>query len=140
MIRPTCVVEGGLIAAISPAIGGRGEGGFVLAGLIDCHVHLSGPDTQQIFARHGVTTALDMGSPPALVTRLRDRPGMTDIRSSMLVTTSPASEHARRMAAVPGAAESHVAGVADAEPAVARRARAGGGLPQDRDRPARFRP
>ena len=119
------LVEGGLIAAISPAIGGTGERGFVLAGLIDCHVHLSGPETQQIFARHGVTTALDMGSPPALVTGLRDRPGVTDIRSSMLVTTSPASEHAKRMAAVPGAAESHVAGATDAESAVAARAAQG---------------
>lgn len=117
--------EGGVITGISPAPGGSGKGGFVLPGLIDCHVHLSGPDTQTELTHHGVTTALDMGSPSPLVTAMRNRPGVTDIRSSMMVTTSPASEHAKRMAAMPGAGETHVAGVADAEAAVARRAEQG---------------
>jgi imidazolonepropionase-like amidohydrolase len=74
-----------------------------------------------MLTRHGVTTALDMGSPPALVSAMRGRRGVTDIRSSMMVTTSPDSAHAKRMSALPGAKDALVAGPADADEVVGRR-------------------
>jgi imidazolonepropionase-like amidohydrolase len=97
------------------------EGGFLIPGLIDAHIHLAGPHTQGLLAAAGVTTGLDMSSPPPLVAAMRGRAGVTDIRAAMLALTSPASAHAQRMSAVPGAPETHVAGPADAQAAVARR-------------------
>ena len=75
-----------------------GDGGVLLPGLIDCHIHLADAATLPALARHGVTTALDMGTwPPGLVASLRDQRGVTDIRSSGTGATNPASAHARRM-------------------------------------------
>lgn len=93
-------VAGGLIASTGPDDASErvdGAGGYLLPGFIDCHVHLSGADTLDALASYGVTTALDMGSPAALAESLRGRTGVTDIRSSHLGATSPASAHAQRM-------------------------------------------
>jgi 2-polyprenyl-6-methoxyphenol hydroxylase-like FAD-dependent oxidoreductase/imidazolonepropionase-like amidohydrolase len=79
-------------------------------------VHLTDDATLTALARHGVTTALDMGSESAeLVASQRGRPGVTDLRSSGASATSPASAHARRMGrarglvADPGEAKGYVA-------------------------------
>ncbi len=98
-----------------------GGGGFVIPGLIDCHVHLYGHETLEELAAHGVTTALDMSSPPPLVAALRGQRGVTDIRSGLMALTSPESAHAQRMRDIPAAQESLVGGVVDAPAAVARR-------------------
>jgi imidazolonepropionase-like amidohydrolase len=75
-----------------------GDGGVLLPGLIDCHIHLTDAATLTALAAHGVTTALDMGTwPPDLITSLRGQPGVTDIRSSGVGATHPASAHAQRM-------------------------------------------
>src|ERR1700728_1542212 len=67
-------------------------------GLIDSHIHLPDDATLTALARQGVTTALDMGTePPELVASLRNRSGVTDVRSSGASATHPASMHARRM-------------------------------------------
>lgn len=102
--------------------GGRG---YLLPGFIDCHVHLSGPQTQDRMTQAGVTTALDMSSPLPLVNAMRGRPRVTDIRSAIMATTSPDSAHAARMKDIPAAQESLVAGTADADAVVARRAAQG---------------
>ncbi len=102
-----------------------GRGGFVLPGLIDCHVHLYGPETLTSLARHGVTTALDMSSPAPLVRALRGRPGVTDIRSGMMALSSPASAHAQRMKDIPAAREALVENAAAVSAAVARRVEQG---------------
>ncbi|GAA2025885.1 amidohydrolase family protein [Agromyces tropicus] len=118
------VIIGGRIAdAAQAGVGAEvaAEGGFLIPGLIDAHIHLAGPQTQELLAASGVTTALDMSSPPPLVAAMRGRTGVTDIRSGMLALTSPTSAHAQRMSAVPGAAETHVPGAAEATDAVARR-------------------
>ena len=61
----------------------EGDGGVLLPGLIDCHIHLTDESTLAALARQGVTTALDMGTDsPELVASLRNRPGVTDVRSS----------------------------------------------------------
>lgn len=95
-----------------------GAGGVLLPGLIDCHVHLTDEATLTALARHGVTTALDMGTEsPSLVASLRGRPGVTDVRSSGASATSPASAHAKRM----GRARGLVADADEAKAYVARR-------------------
>ncbi|MHA7987396.1 amidohydrolase family protein [Rathayibacter sp. CAU 1779] len=73
------------------------SGGYLIPGLIDAHIHLDGAENLEQLADHGVTTALDMGSPTALVDSLRGTPGVTDIRSGLMVATSPSSAHAQRM-------------------------------------------
>jgi len=98
-----------------------GAGRYLIPGLIDCHIHLAGPHTQQQLAAAGVTTALDMSSPAPLVTALRGRAGVTDIRSAMMSTTSPSSAHAQRLKDIPAAAEAYVEGAAAADAAVAQR-------------------
>ncbi len=92
-------VDGGVIADVLPA-GAAGDspaGGYLIPGLIDCHIHLSGPETLTALATRGVTTGLDMSSPAPLVAALRGTPGVTDIRSPLMAATSPASAHAARM-------------------------------------------
>jgi imidazolonepropionase-like amidohydrolase len=73
-----------------------GEGGVLLPGLIDAHVHLTDLDTLGRLTVAGVTTALDMAcGPPALVDSLRGVAGLTDIRSAGTPAIAPGSLHAR---------------------------------------------
>ncbi len=95
-------------------------GGYLMAGLIDCHIHLSGPQTLSTLAAHGVTSGMDMSSPAPLVAALRGMPGVTDIRSPLIAATSPTSAHAARMRGITAAAEALVAGVADVESWICR--------------------
>jgi imidazolonepropionase-like amidohydrolase len=81
----------------------EGDGRVLLPGLIDCHIHLTDSSTLAALARQGVTTGLDMGTwPPELVASLRNRPGVTDVRSSGTGATHPASAHAKRMGRAQG--------------------------------------
>jgi imidazolonepropionase-like amidohydrolase len=120
----TVVISNGLIGA--DAGGARvidGRGGILLPGLIDAHIHLSGAETLEQLSAFGVTTALDMGTWPAeLVDSLRGNEGLTDIRSSGVGATSPASRHGQRL---DRPAEGFVAGPADAAGYVAGRVRDG---------------
>ena len=69
-----------------------GDGGVLLPGLIDAHVHLTDRDTLGRLAVAGVTTALDMAcGPPALVDSLRGVAGLTDIRSAGTPAIRPAA-------------------------------------------------
>ena len=91
----TVVIEAGRIGARA---GGAqaidGEGGVLLPGLIDAHVHLHGRHTLEQLAAFGVTTALDMAcAPPELVNSLRGVPGLTDIRSAGTPAIAPGSPH-----------------------------------------------
>ncbi len=112
-------IDGGILAEVgtdAAEVTEAASGGFLIPGLIDCHVHLYGPETLQALARYGVTSAMDMSSPAPLVAALRGLPGTTDIRSPLMAATSPASAHAERMKDVPAGAEALVgsAGEADA--------------------------
>ncbi len=96
-LRPpgTVVIEAG---RISSAPGGAlvidGEGGVLLPGLIDAHVHLRDRHTLEQLASFGVTTALDMAcAPPELMNSLRGAPGLTDIRSAGTPAIAPGSPH-----------------------------------------------
>lgn len=116
----TVVIDDGRIG--TDAHGARvidGNGGILLPGFIDAHVHLQGLDTLKTLAKFGITTALDMGSWPAsMVDALRGRAGLTDIRSSEVGATSPASRHGQLPGRPP---EGLVAGPRDAGRYVAGR-------------------
>jgi hypothetical protein len=89
----TVVIDGALIGNDASDAGiVDGQGGTLLPGLIDCHVHLHGPETLSKLASGGVTTALDMATwPPSLLSSLRNSKGVTDIRSPGLLALSPSS-------------------------------------------------
>jgi imidazolonepropionase-like amidohydrolase len=95
-LRPgaTVVISGGRIGT-DPA-GAEivdGEGGVLLPGLIDAHVHLDGPGRLAELARYGVTTALDMASVPEETAARRGRPGEADFRSAGIPAIAPGSLH-----------------------------------------------
>lgn len=71
-----------------------GNGGILIPGLIDAHVHLHHEGHLKELAQYGVTTALDMAMWPAdKMNSLRNKPGLPDIRSAGLPVTAPGSLH-----------------------------------------------
>ena len=75
-----------------------GDGGVLLPGLIDAHVHVRDRGTLERLASFGVTTVLDMANPsPALVDSLRSVPGLTGLRSAGTPALAPGSLHARML-------------------------------------------
>jgi imidazolonepropionase-like amidohydrolase len=105
LLEPATVVIDGDRIGSDPAgaTTWEGDGRVLLPGLIDCHIHLTDSSTLAALARQGVTTGLDMGTwPPELVASLRNRPGVTDVRSSGTGATHPASMHAKRMGRAQG--------------------------------------
>jgi imidazolonepropionase-like amidohydrolase len=120
LLEPATVVIDGDRIGSDPAgaTTWEGDGRVLLPGLIDCHIHLTDSSTLASLARQGVTTGLDMGTwPPDLVASLRNRPGVTDVRSSGTGATHPASMHAKRM----GRAEGLVADPDEARAYVSKR-------------------
>ncbi|KAJ5397047.1 hypothetical protein N7509_005160 [Penicillium cosmopolitanum] len=72
------------------------QGAILLPGLIDCHIHLHGPEDLARMTEFGVTTALDMATwPIELLQSLRGREGVTDIRGCGVAATAPGSVHSR---------------------------------------------
>jgi hypothetical protein len=115
-------IEGSLIGAGSDDALELETGGYLIPGLIDCHVHIEDLDTLETLARSGVTTALDMGNPMSLLAPLRGQPGVADLRAAGIVSTSPVSAHAQRMHGEP---EVLVPSAADADGWVAARVEEG---------------
>ncbi len=119
----TVVIDGAVIG--TDASGARrldAHGAVLLPGLIDAHVHLSGRASLEALADFGVTTALDMGSPWAVVDPLRGLAGTTDIRSPGKPAVAPGSVHAR----IPGSPpEAELSGPDDAAAFVDRWVAAG---------------
>ena len=91
------VIDGSVIGTNDQGALDAATGGYLIPGLIDCHVHIQGLDTLETLARYGVTTALDMGNPMSLLAPLRGVPDVTDLRAAGVVSTSPTSAHAQRM-------------------------------------------
>jgi imidazolonepropionase-like amidohydrolase len=93
------VIDGGVISAEEADAGAEvveAEGAVLLPGLIDAHLHLRGPETLDKLVSYGVTTGLDMANWPAeLVRSLRNRPGVTDIRSAGLPVIGRGGRHAQ---------------------------------------------
>jgi len=97
------VVDGSIIGTdAAGALDALDEaGGYLIPGLIDCHVHVVGLETLATFAEHGVTTVLDMANPVELTAPLRGRAGVADLRAVGVAATHPDSMHAQRMKAGP---------------------------------------
>jgi imidazolonepropionase-like amidohydrolase len=98
LTAPTSVViEGGII--VSDGTGAQeidGANGVLIPGLIDSHVHLEDERHLQRMADWGVTTALGMGEwRPEKLHALRNREGLTDIRSACIPATTPGSLHSK---------------------------------------------
>ncbi|HEY4018668.1 MAG TPA: amidohydrolase family protein [Pseudonocardiaceae bacterium] len=98
LTEPTTVVIDG--TNIVDNAGGAREmdagGATLLPGLIDCHLHLTGPQTLDTLASWGVTTALDMGFWPAeLVRSTREHTGGADFRSAGLAAIGPDGIHVK---------------------------------------------
>jgi imidazolonepropionase-like amidohydrolase len=91
----TVVIDGELIGTDSEGAEViDGNGGVLLPGLIDAHVHLENEDSLRQLSKFGVTTGLDMATwPQSKLNNLRNRVGMTDIRSPGVPATSPGSIH-----------------------------------------------
>lgn len=71
-----------------------GDGGILVPGFIDAHVHLHNEGHLKQLAQHGVTTALDMATWPAdKMNRLRNKHGVCDMRSAGLPVTARGSIH-----------------------------------------------
>jgi imidazolonepropionase-like amidohydrolase len=96
------VVAGGLIQSAGPGSSATdwavaevidGDGGVLLPGLFDAHVHLDGPGRLATLASYGITTALDMASLPEETAALRGQPATTDIRSAGISAIAPGSLH-----------------------------------------------
>ncbi|KAM6513981.1 hypothetical protein FALCPG4_015166 [Fusarium falciforme] len=109
----TVVIDGGVIG--SDATGAHeidGANGVLLPGLIDSHVHLEGERHLQRMTDWGVTTALGMGEWwPEKLQALREREGLTDIRSACIPATTPGSLHSKLLPVPP---EALVSGPGDA--------------------------
>jgi imidazolonepropionase-like amidohydrolase len=93
----TIVIDGKVIGNdATGAVEVDGNGGYLLPGFIDAHIHLMGVESLDQLLKYGVTTALDMGCwPAARVNALRNLPGHTDIRSVGAPVTAPGSLHSR---------------------------------------------
>ncbi|WP_328290685.1 amidohydrolase family protein [Nocardia aurantiaca] len=116
----TVVIDGSVIGVDAAGAEVVDAGGAVLVpGFIDAHVHLDDVETLDVYAAHGVTTALDMGAlSPELVAAQRDRIGTASMRSAGLPIVGSADAHAN----VPGIdGIPAVSGPEDAEAAVALR-------------------
>lgn len=124
LLPPDTLVLDGAVIGTDPSGARRidGHGAAVLPGLIDAHVHLSGRASLEALADSGVTTALDMGTPWAVVDPLRHLAGTTDIRSAGNPAVAPGSLHAR----IPGSPpEAELSGPGDAAAFVERWVAAG---------------
>jgi imidazolonepropionase-like amidohydrolase len=72
-----------------------GEGGILLPGLIDSHVHVGSLASLETLSRYGVTTALNMGcSNYTLCSALRNQIGLTSFFSAGEGAVGPNSAHA----------------------------------------------
>ncbi|OBT66782.1 hypothetical protein VE03_04001 [Pseudogymnoascus sp. 23342-1-I1] len=72
-----------------------GEGGVLLPGLIDSHIHLSSLDSLDTLSSYGVTTVMNMGCTNyTLCSALRDQTGLTSFITAGEGAVAPNSTHA----------------------------------------------
>lgn len=72
-----------------------GQGGVLLPGLIDSHIHVSSLASLQALSRYGVTTAMSMGCTNyTLCSALRDQLGLTSFLTAGEGAVAPNSTHA----------------------------------------------
>ncbi|KAK3616752.1 hypothetical protein LTR56_025744 [Elasticomyces elasticus] len=72
-----------------------GQGGVLLPGLIDSHIHLSQMASLETLISYGVTTAMNMGCDNyTLCAALREQPGLTSVFNAGQAAVKPNSTHA----------------------------------------------
>jgi imidazolonepropionase-like amidohydrolase len=99
---PTTV---GIADDLIVSIGGKatgttidGNGGALLPGLIDAHVHVDDAGQLEELLSHGVTTAFDMAnSRPEVTASLRSRPGLPQLLGAGLPASAPGGVHTKKM-------------------------------------------
>lgn len=93
----TVVIDGGRIG--TDAQGAEvfdAEGGTVIAGLIDAHIHVERREDLVRMAGFGVTTGLVMASwPRGQVNSLSNLPGLTDLRTAGIPAVGAGGNHAK---------------------------------------------
>ena len=92
----------GLIADATGATGADeivdAEGGALLPGLMDGHVHIDDLQQARTLAHWGVTTAFDMGAKdPGLIVAHPDDPGVTSLRTAGFPAGPPTGTHIARL-------------------------------------------
>ena len=93
--RAILIDDGKIVEKLGPALRGAQvincNGGFLIPGLIDSHVHVMGLDHKtpssiknlETLRQYGITTCLDMEcQPPELLKSLRNLPGLPDLLSA----------------------------------------------------------
>ncbi len=123
----TLIVRDGLITddVVPPADAETvdGNGGALLPGLIDSHVHINTRSDLEKCVRAGVTTVLDMGTRDlAALDSLRDQAGLPTVLRAGMPASAPGGTHTRKMGF---AGSSAVTSEADAARFVADRATEG---------------
>jgi imidazolonepropionase-like amidohydrolase len=123
----TLIVRDGLITddAVGPADAETvdGNGGVLLPGLIDSHVHIDTRSDLEQCARAGVTTVLDMATRDlAALDSLRDPTALPTVLRAGMPASAPGGTHTKKMGF---AGSSAVTSEADAARFVADRAREG---------------
>ena len=94
----TVIINGEFIGSLDmiPTETLDAQGGILLPGLIDSHIHLTGRDDLSQLAEYGITTGFDMATwPIELLDSLREEKGVTDILGSGIPATSPGSAHSK---------------------------------------------
>ncbi|MDL9946766.1 amidohydrolase family protein [Gordonia sp. ABSL11-1] len=113
------IADGRIVSFGGGSANDASEGGVLLPGLIDTHVHVSSKQQLLAYGRWGVTTALDMGTPDWSMTRaLRDEGGVASLLSAGAVACAPRGTAVRKMGYPPSSA---VSGPGDAARFVAER-------------------
>jgi imidazolonepropionase-like amidohydrolase len=98
----TVVITGGVIGTDTAWTNTAGvetvdaDGGVLLPGLIDAHIHVSDREALRRLCSFGVTTGLDMATwPVQRLATLRGVPGTTDVRSAGTPAIGPGGLHSR---------------------------------------------
>lgn len=100
LTEPTIVyIQNGIIVDhVEGAVEVDGQGGVLLPGLFDAHIHLHNMGHLRQLAKWGITTGLDMATWPAdKMNELRNHDGVTDIRSAGLPATINGSLHSHML-------------------------------------------
>ena len=83
-----------VVEDVREAVEVDGEGGYLLPGLTDAHIHAHSPENLTQSCQWGITTGLDMVSfPPTMLASLRNQQVVAEMRSAGTSAPAPGSLH-----------------------------------------------